>query len=195
MTESTTSVIVNIVGDRVALGPLTGAHVPYLVRWDNDWATTRTTTIPPQPISPDAYGAGFPQALTAQDRTPFIIYDRTSMQPIGYTDLHRIDYRNRTAEFAIGIGEAAYRGKGYGTEVTRLMLDYAFTAQGLASLMLSVVAVNEAGIRAYTKAGFCEIGRRRQAWLLGGQLWDIVYMDCLASEVEPSRLRTLLVPT
>ena len=193
-TESSHDVIVNIVGERVALGPLTSAHVPYLVRWDNDWATTRTTTIPPQPISPDAYAAGFPQALTIQDRTPFIIYDRATLQPIGYTDLHRIDHRNRTAEYAIGIGEAEYRGKGYGTEVTRLMLDYAFTAQGLASVMLSVVAVNEQGIRAYTKAGFREIGRRRQAWMLAGQLWDIVYMDCLASEFESPRLRAILMP-
>jgi hypothetical protein len=70
MTESMPGVIVNIVGERVALGPLTSAHVPSLVRWDNDWVTTRTTTIPPQPLSPDAYASGFPQALTVQDRTP-----------------------------------------------------------------------------------------------------------------------------
>jgi diamine N-acetyltransferase len=194
MAAPTDGVIVNITGTRVALGPLTSAHVPELVRWDNDWATTRTTTIPPQPISPDAYAAGFPQALTVQDRTPFIIYDRATMQPIGYTDLHRIDHRNRTAEFAIGIGEPDYRGKGYGTEVTTLMLDYAFTAQGLASVMLAVVAVNERGIRAYTRAGFREIGRRRQAWMLGGTLWDIIYMDCLASEFDSPQLRAFLVP-
>ena len=186
--------IVNFGSERVALGPLTSAHVPLLVRWDNDWTTTRTTTIPPQPISPDAYAAGFPQALTIPDRTPFMIYDRPSLQPIGYTDLHRIDHRNQTAEFAIGIGNAAYRGKGYGTEVTRLMLDYAFTAQGLASVMVSVVATNEPGIRAYTTAGFREIGRRRQAWMLAGQLWDLVYMDCLASEFESAVVRDVLTP-
>ena len=42
-----------------------------------------------------------------------------------------------------------------------LLFGLGFTAQGLASVMLSVVALNDAGIRAYTKAGFREIGRRR----------------------------------
>ena len=60
--------------------------------------------------------------------------------------------------------------------------------------MLSVVAVNEPGIRAYTRAGFREIGRRRQAWLLGGQLWDLVYMDCLASEFRSPVLAKTYVP-
>ena len=43
---------------------------------------------------------------------------------------------------------------------------------------------NAAGIRAYQKAGFKEIGRRRECRMMGGKLWDEVYMDCLSSEFE-----------
>ena len=43
---------------------------------------------------------------------------------------------------------------------------------------------NPAGIRAYQKAGFKEIGRRRECRMMGGKLWDEVYMDCLSSEFE-----------
>ncbi|MFP5354372.1 MAG: GNAT family N-acetyltransferase, partial [Gemmatimonadota bacterium] len=36
--------------------------------------------------------------------------------------------------------------------------------------------------RAYEKAGFTEIGRRRQCLWLAGRPWDLIYMDCLATE-------------
>ena len=39
-------------------------------------------------------------------------------------------------------------------------------------------------IRAYQKAGFKEIGRRRECRMMGGKLWDEVHMDCLSSEFE-----------
>ena len=43
---------------------------------------------------------------------------------------------------------------------------------------------NRVGIKAYQKAGFNEIGRRRECRMMGGKLWDEVYMDCLSSEFE-----------
>jgi hypothetical protein len=43
---------------------------------------------------------------------------------------------------------------------------------------------NLTGIKAYQKAGFNEIGRRRECRMMGGKLWNEVYMDCLSSEFE-----------
>jgi hypothetical protein len=48
--------------------------------------------------------------------------------------------------------------------------------------MLVVYKFNLSGRRAYEKAGFRECGRRRQAHLMGGRWWDVIYMQCLASE-------------
>lgn len=68
----------------------------------------------------------------------------------------------------IFLGEKDEWGKGYGTEATRLMLDYVFTALGLHNIMLKAFGYNERGIRAYRRAGFKEIGWRREAhWLAG----------------------------
>ncbi len=53
---------------------------------------------------------------------------------------------------------------------------------------------NHAAQRAYAKAGFREIGRRRQAKFMGGKLWDIVYMDCLATEFVSPVLNQVLMP-
>ncbi len=101
---------------------------------------------------------------------------------------------HRTTEFGIVIGAADASGKGYGTEVARLMLDYAFTALGLHNVMLTVCEFNYAGRRAYERAGLREFGRLRQAKRLGGRFWDIVLMECLAPDFAGSSLRPILTP-
>lgn len=116
------------------------------------------------------------------------------MRAIGYTTLEDIDLRDRTAKFALLIGEQDCWGKGYGTETTRLMFDYGFTALGLHNIMLLVFSFNERGLRAYSCAGFRPIGRRREAHRLGGRAYDVIMMDCLASEFESPVLRHLLPP-
>jgi len=115
------------------------------------------------------------------------------LRPIGITNLHRIDLRNRTAAFGMLIGATTDRGKGYGTEATHLMLDYAFTALGLHNVMLTVLEFNRAGRRVYEKAGFRECGRRREAHMMGGKLWDVIAMECLASEFARPVLARIVV--
>jgi len=74
------------------------------------------------------------------------------------------------------------------------MLDYAFTALGFHSVMLTVDAFNLAGQAAYRKAGFTEFGRRRQSSILNGHLYDIVYMECLATNFGSTNLGAIFVP-
>jgi diamine N-acetyltransferase len=185
--------IVNVVGDRVALGPLRRDLVPQYARWNNDFAVTRTlarsrpTTLEQEEASYDAIGKDERYAA-------FTIYERGTWRPIGIAYLAEIDHWNRSAEFGIAIGEPEGRGKGYGTEAARLVLDYAFTALGLHNVMLSCREYNVAGLRAYAKAGFKEIGRRRQCKWMNGRLWDDVYMDCLASEFVSPVLGRVFVP-
>lgn len=124
----------------------------------------------------------------------FLVYERATWRPIGRTYLFDVDWRGRTAGFGIVIGEEDARGHGYGTETTRLMLDYAFTALGLHSVMLTTDSYNLAGQAAYRKAGFKEFGRRRDCALLNGMLHDWVYMDCLASEFESRVLGKVFLP-
>jgi RimJ/RimL family protein N-acetyltransferase len=192
--------ILNIVGEFVALGPHRRDLLPTYQRWINDFGTLRTlSVVPPGPMTLEQEIVWY-EGETANE-TRFTIYERThpassgrTWRPIGTTRLGRIDHRNRSADFGIGIGEPDARGKGYGTEATRLMLDYAFTALGLHSVMLTVAEFNLAGRRAYEKAGFREFGRRRQCRRLAGRLWDDVYMDCLATEFTSPVLARVFVP-
>jgi diamine N-acetyltransferase len=53
---------------------------------------------------------------------------------------------------------------------------------------------NRIGLQAYEKAGFKEFGRRRECRVMGGRLYDEVYMDCLASEFDSAVLGRIFAP-
>lgn len=186
--------LVNIRGTLVALGPLRRDLLPDYHRWINDFEVLRTLGANFRPMSMEQESGWYDHSSTAEHNHPFTIYELSTWRPIGSTALMGIDHANRTAEFGIMIGEADCRGKGYGTEVTRLMLDYAFTALSLNSVMLTVAEYNAAGRRAYEKAGFQEIGRRRQCRMRAGTLYDMIYMDCVRTEFSSSVLASILVP-
>ena len=186
--------IVNIVGDRVALGPLRRDLISLYSRWFNDFAVRRTRVRPPRATTLEVQEREYDELATSTDRHTFTVYERATWQPIGDAALQGVDFRHSSAFFAITIGEAAYRGKGYGTETTRLMLDYAFTALGLRSVKLEVAEFNLAGRNAYRNAGFREVGRWRQAWLLNGRHWDTICMDCLATEFASPVLGRIFAP-
>jgi diamine N-acetyltransferase len=186
--------VINVLGERVALGPLRDDLVPLYQRWLNDFAVMRSRGRSPGPVTLEAQRREYADLATSETRRFFTVYDRASWRPIGDAGLHGIDYRHRAAFFAITIGEAEYRGRGYGTEATRLVLDYAFTALGLQSVQLEVNEYNLAGLHAYRKAGFREVGRWRQARWMGGRFWDTICMDCLASEFTSPVLGKVFVP-
>lgn len=189
-----TSPIINIEGDLVALGPLRRDLLPHYERWVNDFHTGRTLGLLPRPLTTEAETEWFEAASSARSEANFTIYDRATMAPVGNTALHAIDFHHGTAGFGLLIGEPLARGKGYGTEATRLVLDYAFTALGVRNVLLTVYEFNHAARRVYAKVGFREIGRRRECHFMGGKFWDVIYMDCLASEFESTLARTIFTP-
>lgn len=184
--------VINIEGERVALGPLRVDLVPLYQRWSNDWWVQRTFGGEPEPISLEVQRERFERQVKSGSNW-FTIYERETWAPIGTTDLFDVDQRLGAASYGVQIGEPSARGKGYGTEVTRLMLDYAFTALRLHNVMLSVAEFNLAGRRAYEKAGFKEFGRRREYEFMDGRWWDEIFMDCLATEFESPVLAKVFV--
>jgi len=101
---------------------------------------------------------------------------------IGRGMLMQIDRTNRSAMLGLVIGEKDHWGQGYGVEATRLLLDVAFTLLNLHSVHLGAFAFNTRALRCYEKVGFRQIGRRREARLIGDRAYDIVEMDILAAE-------------
>jgi RimJ/RimL family protein N-acetyltransferase len=105
-----------------------------------------------------------------------------SGQMVGACSLQHIDLRNRNAELSIFMVSKEGRGQGYGTEAVNLLMDYAFEVVRVDRLYLGVYDFNEAGLRAYERAGFRYEGRHRNALYYEGRYHDEWTMSVLREE-------------
>ena len=172
-----------LAGELVALGPVERAQAALHARWLNDFGTLRTLGSLPAPRTREAIDALYQSTIVEQpDTFAFLtVYDRDTLQPIGYTTLQNINHRTGTAELTLAIGEPAFRGRGYGTETVRLTLTFAVEHLRLHNIMLRYYAFNLAGRRAYEKAGFTEFARIRDGFVMAGQRWDVILMEAVTS--------------
>jgi len=112
----------------------------------------------------------------------FAIVRRRGDLLLGATGLHGIDMVRRSAGFGIQIGRKAEWGKGYGTEASALVVDYAFRDLNLNRVWLHVYEFNERGIRAYERIGFKREAVLRQECFRDGRYYDVHVMGILRRE-------------
>ena len=101
---------------------------------------------------------------------------------IGFIGFELLNWADRDAYVAIGIGEQDNWSKGYGSDAMRVMLQYGFTELNLHRISLTVFEQNPRGIRSYEKCGFKHEGRIREFLLRDGWRSDMLHMGILRSE-------------
>ena len=101
---------------------------------------------------------------------------------LGDIDLYIYTWTGRDAFVGLGIGEREFWGRGYGTDVMKVILRYAFTEVNLNRVSLTVFEYNPRAVRSYEKAGFRHEGRMRQVLNKEGKRWDILTMGILRDE-------------
>jgi diamine N-acetyltransferase len=188
--------VLNIVGEKVALGPVQKSMLPFFVRWENDFSVALMSGDSLRPVSREQMETRLERNSKEESShfVEFAIYERASLRLIGTVHLRHIDRTMRTAEYGILIGEKDCWGKGYGTETTMMILDYAFTILGLHNVLLSTYGYNERAVRAYTRAGFRVMGRWRESARVGDQVYDTIFMDCLSTEFRTPLKRVVELP-
>lgn len=112
----------------------------------------------------------------------FAIVRKNDDTLIGNCGIENIDFPRRRASIGIFIGNQEDRGKGYGEQVVRLLLEYGFEYLDLNNIMLCLWSFNEQAYHCYQKVGFQEFGRRRETYYLKGKYYDEIYMDILKRE-------------
>jgi UDP-4-amino-4,6-dideoxy-N-acetyl-beta-L-altrosamine N-acetyltransferase len=106
----------------------------------------------------------------------FIIVENETNKPLGSVYLRDVDMQNKKAEFGIFIGEESARGKGYGLEATKLILEFGFKELSLNKIFLRVFEKNQVAIKSYEKAGFKREGLFLQDVFINGEFQNIVFM-------------------
>ncbi|WP_370942714.1 GNAT family N-acetyltransferase [Amycolatopsis sp. cg5] len=100
----------------------------------------------------------------------------------GLVVLNELDRDNESMNFRITLTGPPVFGKGYGTDATAAVLDFAFDVVGLHRVSLGVFTFNPRARRVYEKCGFVAEGVRRHSLKWDGQWHDSVEMGVLATD-------------
>ena len=101
---------------------------------------------------------------------------------IGNVDIFGASPEDRWGWLGITIGEPSFRSRGYGTDVVRTMLGFAFGEMNLLLVRLQVWSYNERAIACYRKCGFVEEARLREDLVMGGARYANVVMSVTRDE-------------
>ena len=166
-------------GKRIYLSPMNEEDAEIYTVWMNDKEITDNLGSSTMVFSEEAE-RGWVEENSGEYQ--FAIIERESGEIIGNCGIQAVTHTFQRAELGLFIGEEENRNKGYGKEVLSLLLEYCFDTLNLHNVMLKVFSFNERAVYTYSRVGFKEIGRRREAYYAKGRFWDEIYMDILKDE-------------
>jgi RimJ/RimL family protein N-acetyltransferase len=172
-------------GKLVRLRAIERSDIDAIMQWVSDEEVTRFLggEMLLGPMSRIAEEKWIEQAAAPSTATHlFVIEKLGDHRYLGSTDLHNINWVNRSAEVGIVIGDKPSWGKGYGTDAMRVLLRFAFDRLNLNRVSLRVFDYNPRAIASYEKCGFQREGVLRQDKYLAGEYHDTIVMGILASE-------------
>ncbi len=186
------TVIKKLVGARCALSPASMDSIEHYNKWDNDLEVA----IPPGgEASTITTAERLQEDLQSVIKSKSHLYDIVTLDSdvtIGRCLFFNFNKVDRTAEIGIVIGEKKYWDQGFGQEALQLLLEYGFNLLNLHRVMLGTYSYNKRAYRCYTKLGFRDIGRRREAKIIAGTKHDVIFMDLLSSEFKTIYLKAIL---
>lgn len=102
---------------------------------------------------------------TEDDGTPigFFVYSTNTKENFGFLRFVVLDDR--------------IRGRGYGTQMLKLALQYAFEITGVSSVRINVFDVNTGARKCYAKLGFVETGYDKDAFTYQNESWGRYQME------------------
>lgn len=170
-----------LVGQKCYLSPISLDDADYFTEWLNDFSVTLNLGLTGEVITLEKEK----ELLEKLSKSyVFAIIDKEANKLIGSTGFHNIDFINKNAEFGINIGDKNFWNRSYGTDATRLMLDFGFNILNLHHIHLSVLNFNKRAIKCYEKVGFKTIGKLSEYRQIGGERFDMILMEILSKDFE-----------
>ncbi len=172
---------------RIRLRAAEREDIPTFVRWINDPEVTEDLLFA-MPMSHAAEEQWFDAMMSNPTSEHTLVIELPEddsdqdYRPIGNCQFLNIDWRNRSSEVGIMIGEKEFWNQGFGTETMQCLLEHGFNTLNLHRIWLQVIDKNKRGIRAYEKAGFTHEGIYRQAHYQHGRYYDIYLMSVIKDE-------------
>jgi RimJ/RimL family protein N-acetyltransferase len=170
-----------LTGEKTVLRPFTAEDADVMWEIVNDPEVVRFTFEPATALTLDKLRSWYGVRTADPDRLDLAVTDRETGELVGEVVLYEWDPAARGCTFRTLVGPRG-RGRGLGSEATRLIVGHAFEQVGLHRVQLEVYADNPRARRVYEKAGFVVEGVRREAARRGGAWVDEVLMAVLDHE-------------
>ncbi|MEU2926109.1 GNAT family protein [Streptomyces sp. NPDC007251] len=175
------SVKPTLTGRKTVLRPFTEADAGAMWEIIADPEVIRFTFEPSTDLSPERLRSWYGSRSASPDRLDLAVTDPGTGEVLGEVVLYAYDPAARSCTFRTLIGPRG-RGRGVGTEATRLIVGHGFEQLGLHRIQLEVYADNARALRVYEKVGFVVEGVRREVQRRDGAWADEVIMSILDRE-------------
>ena len=113
-----------------------------------------------------------------------VIEDKTVGRLIGHVGLYKIDQVAKKTELGILIADDNSRGKGYGTLITKAMVEYAFEVLQLHKVTVEVLLGNIPSMKMFKKCGFTIDGCLRDDVYKNDQYYDVLCMSIINQKLS-----------
>ena len=166
-------------GEKVRLVPLDREkHFANALLWMNDPEVTERTLMGDWPLGRLAEEEFFNERMKSKGADTEVAFALETLdgEHIGFTGIHRIDWRHGVGHTGTLIGRRDLWGRGYGFDAARVRLRYAFDVLGLRILLSEVFADNTASLKMLYKAGYKEAGRIPRRYWKRGAYRDVVLL-------------------
>lgn len=165
-------------GENLALQAIKEEDLPKLFSWINtpqivQWSASY------RPVHFSNHREWFENIAKAQDKVIFAVSKNENDELIGMVQLIDINPAFQNAELVIRIAPEQERGKGYGQEATKIILDYAWNTLNLHRVWLRVFQDNSPAIKCYEACGFSYEGCMKDSAFINGSWKNIVIMGIL----------------
>ena len=172
-------------GTQVRLTAFTKDDLPTMARWYQDAEFLRLyDSRPAHPRSETELGQWLEELRKDKNTFVFAIRLLEGQDLIGYLEIDGIDWQHGVCGMGLGIGDRANWGKGYGSEATKLALEFAFNELNMHRVQVTVFSYNTQSNILIEKMGFRKEGVFRERLWRDGQRHDMLLYGLLRPEWE-----------
>ena len=175
----------NLTGDQVFLEYLTQNDVDQIFQWLKDEEFKKLLFYQYYPPKSEKIIEEINKSCEEKKNHEFMIFEKNTKEKIGWAGIYEIDKICNNGEIRFFIGNKNFWGKGFGTEVVKLLLDLGFKKFKLHRIYGGANIENFGSIKIFEKLNFVKEGISREAFFKNGKYYDLVHFGLINSNHLP----------
>lgn len=172
----------NLTGNIVTLRAIEIDDMDFLKEMLNDEELERNVVGWAFPISSYEQENWYKNNISNKSNIRYIV--EADQKRIGLATLTDIDWKNRKAMHGIKLCNEDFRGKGYGTDIVKTIMKYAFEELQLNRLYGSILDYNIASQKLYKKCGWKVEGIQKDSVFKNNAYHDEIMVGILKKDYE-----------